>query len=636
MTDSKLIGRYVKWNIDAPVSMPNGEVVSMQGKYTKILKIEDDSHYKVEIWGTMIYDRIDNGQVTLMPEGFDPNAKIVETKSEYVPKGTKFDEFWVGRKFTCSNFFGINCNFPYHGIIESSGDFSQFQKEKCVGRYSWNSIIECEDFKWITSTDSSKPPATTKLLYKRGDILVSLASVTSGFREVGSLHLCHKDVTSAKAIHYTSIGRNETSSDKVDEFRLATPEETAFYHKGGRNIKDLVIDKAVDKKSTPEFKEGDILVSLKEIDEDSRLEGSLLRFIKFEYSLLHYWGIQGGERNTYDTKTFRKATAEEAELYHQGFKNIKDANSISGFVVGNWYTSSNWNKGSYAKFRKKEGCKFYYYESIFCETHRIKKDFWDLTKDVVLADMKEVSKYLPDGHPDKIVEPSNTVRDMIITEHDGVKVGDKLDIQILNAWMRAGNQWTPEDGFHKSYSDFGSHCSFKVDEITLEDFQHVGRIKNCPFSFRIEGYRKFESVFYKDNSSYKITPDGDELKIGMMISGEALNDWCRQAENEWISNIWQRMLFGYAEGKEYRVNKIEGEYFKVKDFNAGVRIKGFMSFYTRWLLTKRGFDVKEITIKTPAECSPPKVFDEDEYKRQPFNQELTINKLTKQKQKLVL
>lgn len=545
MTDSKLIGRYVKWNV----------TTNLLGQYTKILEISSPNCYKVEKWGGMSSNRIDNGDVTLMPEGFDPNAEIVEPKTEYVPKGTKFDESWKGRKFTCSNFFGINCSFPYHGIIESSGDFSQFQKEKCVGRYIWNSIIEYEDFKWITSTNNSKPPAATKLLYKRGDILVSLASVTSGYREVGSLHLCHKDVTSAKSIHYTSFGGNETNSDKVDEFRLATPEETAFYHKGGRNIKDMTID--------------------------------------------------------------------------------KDVNSLKALIVGNWYTSSNWMKGSgsYAKFKKKEGGRFYYYESIIYETHRINENFWDFPNDVVLADMKEVSKYLPDGHPDKIIEPSHPVRDMIITEHDGVKVGDKLDIAVLNAWMREGNQWSPRQGFHKSGADFNDCCEICVDEIKLQDGQHIGNIKHSNLGLRIEGYKRFESTFYKEVSSPKTIPDTDGLKIGMMIPGKALNDWCRHAENEFLHGNWQKISFCYTQQNQYRVTEIETEYFRVDHFNAGVRIKGFMNFYR---LTQKGFDIKQITIKTPSECFPPKVFDEDEYKRQPFNQELTINKLTKQKQKLVL
>lgn len=527
MTDSKLIGRYVKWNIDAPVSMPNGEVVSMQGKYTKILKIEGDSCYEVEIWGIMIYDRIDNGEVTLMPEGFDPNAKIVETKSEYVPKGTKFEESWIGRQFECYNMMGVDCSSPHVCTILSQSSFKKIYSDSSRNseEFSWNGVIEVNDFKWVAPTETSKPPTTTKLLYKKGDILVSLASVTSGCREVGSLHLCNKDVTSAKAIHYTPFGGNETHSDKVDEFRLATPEETAFYHKGGRNIKDLVIDKGVEEKHAQlsDLEKGDILVSLKDVDLNTRLVGTLVKFVGFVGHRLSYTGLDGTTSNTDDLKTFREATPQEAELYHQGFKNIKDANSISGFVVGNWYTSSNWNKGSYAKFRKKEGRKFYYYESIFRETHRNKEDYWDLTKDVVLADMKEVSKYLPDGHPDKIVEPLNSVRDMIITEHEGVKVGEKLDVDVLNAWTKEGNEWSLREGFHKSRADFNKICELYVGTITLQGGQHIGHIKHTDYSFKIEGYKNFESDFQKKQVLSSLVPP--QPKTTLSEVDYKIGDW---------------------------------------------------------------------------------------------------------------
>lgn len=83
------------------------------------------------------------------------------------------------------------------------------------------------------------------------------------------------------------------------------------------------------------------------------------------------------------------------------------------FIVGKWYGTDSWGNDSFVKFESVSSSyndRVYFTESIYNGTYRKKgSDWWGSAQSMKEADMEIVSKYLPIGHPDKIVSGTPTV-----------------------------------------------------------------------------------------------------------------------------------------------------------------------------------------------------------------------------------
>lgn len=81
--------------------------------------------------------------------------------------------------------------------------------------------------------------------------------------------------------------------------------------------------------------------------------------------------------------------------------------NVPKFEVGKWYSNPAWvSTKDFVKYIKHDTLNVYYKENISAGVYRQKFEVcsWCSPSTMQLADMEEVSKYLPNGHPDKIIK----------------------------------------------------------------------------------------------------------------------------------------------------------------------------------------------------------------------------------------
>ena len=154
----------------------------------------------------------------------------------------------------------------------------------------------------------AKPEPLILDKYKIGDVVVSLAE-HSPPRRVGEMF-----VVLPKSSRSNLYYRDDRNSTDPSSWRAATPEEAAFFHTGGKNIKDMSKELLVFGK----YKVGDIVVSLtdtghfrNEGDMYAVLEGSTSTNLLFDPTLYNNIPQQ-----------WRAATEFEAASYRTGTRNI--------------------------------------------------------------------------------------------------------------------------------------------------------------------------------------------------------------------------------------------------------------------------------------------------------------------------
>jgi hypothetical protein len=146
--------------------------------------------------------------------------------------------------------------------------------------------------------------------YKIGDVVVSLTDFHSRRKEGEMFVVLPKSNKSCLYYKY------DTNSSDSSDWRAATPEEAAFFHTGGKNIKDMSKELLVFGK----YKVGDIVVSLEEIagirevgDMCAVLAGSTSTHLRYDLALSNKLPEQ-----------WRAATEFEAASYRTGTRNIND------------------------------------------------------------------------------------------------------------------------------------------------------------------------------------------------------------------------------------------------------------------------------------------------------------------------
>jgi hypothetical protein len=156
----------------------------------------------------------------------------------------------------------------------------------------------------------AKPEPLVFDKYKIGDVVVSLTDFHSRRKEGEMFVVLPKSDKSC--LYY----KNDANSSDSSDWRAATPEEAAFFHIGGKNIKDMSKELLVFGK----YKVGDIVVSLAEVT-NVRKVGDMYTVLadstptNLSYDLAYCNHIP---------EQWRAATEFEAASYRTGTRNIKD------------------------------------------------------------------------------------------------------------------------------------------------------------------------------------------------------------------------------------------------------------------------------------------------------------------------
>lgn len=85
--------------------------------------------------------------------------------------------------------------------------------------------------------------------------------------------------------------------------------------------------------------------------------------------------------------------------------------TLEELQVGKWYQDSNWSsKQDYVKYERVDirvdCCKIWYGENILNGRYTKRDNFWFFTISTLReVPLEEIQQYLPDGHPDKIINP---------------------------------------------------------------------------------------------------------------------------------------------------------------------------------------------------------------------------------------
>ena len=137
------------------------------------------------------------------------------------------------------------------------------------------------------------------------------------------------------------------------------------------------------------------------------------------------------ENNTRYNWISRQFIPSNLEEYGQQF--VSSSTPVNQYTKGKWYTCDKW-KGDYIKLDYVKHEQAYFTECVL-HSHVEKKDWWSIVGySLIKADMNIVSKLLPDGHPDKI-NTSSLVKEwskgtyVVITgNYHSVKIGEVHEI----------------------------------------------------------------------------------------------------------------------------------------------------------------------------------------------------------------
>lgn len=241
-------------------------------------------------------------------------------------------------------------------------------------------------------------------IYKIGQVVVSLEEI--GERKVNDLlTILPKSV--ASSLYY----KESACSSRPESFRAATKEEIEFYEKGGQNIKDM----------TPTFKAGDYVVLLKGCTGGNSWSSSMpinhcykLKKNYDKYNFFPEIDIEGSNENGWRGRPdfnslmeVRAATQKESD-YYKRYNIPFDINKIEEISVikGRWYKLNNIWWGKADRF---ENGNFHMSESIdskgkYYSSHGNAGVAFHHNSIVLMENLDEIQKYLPEGHVDKKVE----------------------------------------------------------------------------------------------------------------------------------------------------------------------------------------------------------------------------------------
>jgi len=250
---------------------------------------------------------------------------------------------------------------------------------------------------------------------------------------------------------------------------------------------------------------------------------------------------------------FRKATEDEIKW----IKACIDANKLISkeealkvkekpeFIVGKWYK---YNCGNVYylkcnKFNNNKPNKIYYSEYISCKNSNHTKQIGEFENEYVTHEevsLEEIQKYLPDGHPDKIVKskPQSTP----INTYD-LYVGMDLPENIINKWPAQGNNYYEEShGWKKETRLFiGNRKISSFKELNgIIGFEVSGTLN---LFLKAEGFKEFMDNFNKSKVEEEWIPKvGDWIVVIHQPNGsensKIYNNKCLKITEIHVSNSY--------------------------------------------------------------------------------------------------
>ena len=158
---------------------------------------------------------------------------------------------------------------------------------------------------------------------------------------------------------------------------------------------------------------GDVVVSLTDVGDDTRLKGDMFTVdSQSSTARLYYLTRDGSEITHTCNSNWRLATEEEAKAFREGVKNISDipkkVEEVK-FEVGQWYRGDIGNSIYYIKpfkpgnYARVDGEVINNYSGYNSNDYFSNEGLTRILKP--LTDLSEIQSYLPEGHPNKIWIP---------------------------------------------------------------------------------------------------------------------------------------------------------------------------------------------------------------------------------------
>lgn len=216
--------------------------------------------------------------------------------------------------------------------------------------------------------------------------------------KIGDIDIITQVPSSNKVISLKRYEAVAINREKEGTFKwFATKEEAEAFAKTLTKAEDysniLVFDK---------YKIGDIVVSLKEVG-NSRIEGDLFKVLEDSHEESLSYTLKNASRNDSE---WRIATIEEKEAFEKGIKNINLIKKTKvELVVGKWYFVDDYGTTYKVKYNNYwKTCDYITLSNSYFGSGA----FENPTNIKPLTDLSEIQKYLPDGHPDKVVVTERT------------------------------------------------------------------------------------------------------------------------------------------------------------------------------------------------------------------------------------
>lgn len=139
----------------------------------------------------------------------------------------------------------------------------------------------------------------------------------------------------------------------------------------------------------------------------------------------------------------------------------------AGYKKGNWYKYPNWVEGSYIKFDRIAHNRVYFTESIRNEKYEHQHDWWGYLDTGTLGKVhiKEILRYLPDGHPDKVAHYVSYAPTTLVKNHNDLPTSISLSRMYESIYGKDSQTTSPktknEHVIHQSPVLIGKKKPFK-------------------------------------------------------------------------------------------------------------------------------------------------------------------------------
>ena len=468
----------------------------------------------------------------------------------------------IGTFITSTKEYRINSELSYH-TINSDGKVTREYREATQSEIDW--LDYCiKAGKYVPIEEATKESEVLVFgKFKIGSIVVSLTDYAS--RKIGDILQIVKETKNGLArsgVHslvYTNSKIEPILSDKKDDFRQATDEEVKAFEQGITNINDMkpipptIIEEPI---NTYGLTVGDELP-----------EKIICKWagISNNYSLGTTWVKRSanfiGNRIIKSFKVINNIVSFEVSdtntvyLKAEGFKEFMDnfdKPNFSSYIKGKWYTSASWMSGSYCKFDRVENGVFYFTEK-YCNNYMNISGFWSLYPNIVEADMSEVSKFLPNGHSDKLPEIQNT-NTMELPKEWCIKcTSENRDTLKKHPQLEKEYNFIPGNyyGFRGDFTSFNTEYSWGK-ELTLDEFKRLvlkEEVKSEQESLLEEAKRRYPigTKYYVAHLSgkdayYEDTVDNHDFsysKHSITLEGSTFKNWvrCVYHEGKWADIV---------------------------------------------------------------------------------------------------